>query len=91
MDQGLPPIASFSLAALQYPDLIRPFLDLPANSRDFTKSSFPPASKSLALRYWNWGNVPEKTRNEFHAKDATIAKRDSTSLSFSRFAFQELA
>ena len=29
----------------------------------------------LALRYWKWGNVPEKTRNEFHAKDATIAKR----------------
>jgi len=45
----------------------------------------------LALRYWKWGNVPEKTRNEFHAKDATIAKRASTSLSFSRIAFQELA
>jgi hypothetical protein len=29
----------------------------------------------LSLRYWEWGNVPEKTRNEFHAKDATIAKR----------------
>jgi hypothetical protein len=45
----------------------------------------------LALRYWKWGNVPEKTRNEFHAKDATIAKRASTSLSFSRIPFQELA
>jgi hypothetical protein len=44
-----------------------------------------------ALRYWKWGYVPEKTRNEFHAKDATIAKRDSTSLSFSRIAFEELA
>jgi hypothetical protein len=44
-----------------------------------------------ALRYWEWGNVPEEIRNEFHAKDATIAKRDSTSLSFSRIAFQELA
>jgi hypothetical protein len=47
--------------------------------------------QGLALRYWEWGNVPEKTRNEFHAKDATIAKRASTSLSFSRIAFQELA
>jgi hypothetical protein len=36
----------------------------------------------LDLRYWEWGNVPEKIRNEFHAKDATIAKRDSKSLSF---------
>jgi hypothetical protein len=47
--------------------------------------------QGLALRYWEWGNVPEKTQNEFHAKDATIAKRASTSLSFSRIAFQELA
>jgi hypothetical protein len=22
----------------------------------------------MALRYWKWGNVPEMTRNEFHAK-----------------------
>jgi hypothetical protein len=29
----------------------------------------------MALRYWKWGNVPEKTQNDFHAKDATIAKR----------------
>jgi hypothetical protein len=48
------------------------------------------------IEYWlfaivSGGNVPEKTRNEFHAKDATIAKRDSTTLSFSRIAFQELA
>jgi hypothetical protein len=48
-------------------------------------------SKRWALSYCEWGNVPEKTWNEFHAKDATIAKRDSTSLSFSRIAFQELA
>jgi len=47
--------------------------------------------QGLALRYWEWENVPEKTQNEFHAKDATIAKRASTSLSFSRIAFQELA
>jgi hypothetical protein len=44
-----------------------------------------------ALRYWEWGNVPEKRRNEFHAKDARVAKRASTSLSFSWIAFQELA
>jgi hypothetical protein len=43
-----------------------------------------------ALRYWKWGNVPEEIRNEFHANDATIAKRASTTLSFSRIAFQEL-
>jgi hypothetical protein len=36
----------------------------------------------MALRYWKWGNVPEKTRNEFHAKDATIAERGPTSLFF---------
>jgi hypothetical protein len=35
-----------------------------------------------ALRYWKWGNVPEKTRNEFHAKDATIAKKGSSILCF---------
>jgi hypothetical protein len=46
---------------------------------------------NLLARYREWGNVPEKTRNEFHAKDATTAKRASTSLSFSRIAFQELA
>jgi hypothetical protein len=48
-------------------------------------------SKSWALRYCEWKNVPEKTWNEFHAKDATIAKRVSTSLIFSRIAFQDLA
>ncbi len=37
-----------------------------------------------ALRYLKWGNVPEKTRNEFHTKDATIAKRGSASICFYR-------
>jgi hypothetical protein len=45
----------------------------------------------MALRYWEWRNVPEKTQNEFNAKDATIAKRASKSQSFSRIAFQEIA
>jgi hypothetical protein len=35
-----------------------------------------------ALRYWESGNVLEKTRNEFHAKNATIAKRGSALLCF---------
>jgi hypothetical protein len=30
--------------------------------------------------YWERRNVPEKRRNEFHAKDATIAKRGSALL-----------
>jgi hypothetical protein len=35
-----------------------------------------------------WGNVPEKTRNEFHAKDATIAKGcRSVGLPCSHFSF----
>jgi hypothetical protein len=32
--------------------------------------------------YWERGNVPEKRRNEFHAKDATIAKKGSSILCF---------
>lgn len=31
--------------------------------------------KHAVSRYQEWGNVPDKTRNEFHAKDPTIAKR----------------
>jgi hypothetical protein len=37
-----------------------------------------------ALRYLKSGNVSEKTRNEFHAKNATIAKRGSASICFYR-------
>jgi hypothetical protein len=49
-------------------------------SRSLRNSSYPMIF--LALRYWEWGNVPEKTRNEFHAKDATIAKGTCSTLSF---------
>ncbi len=35
-----------------------------------------------ALPYLKWGNVPQKRRNEFHAKNATIAKRGSASICF---------
>ena len=51
--------------AALFPFFIMPFPDRP----------HPHFGIFQALRYWEWENVPEWTRNEFHAKDATIAKR----------------
>ena len=46
----------------------------------------------LGIGYWVLGNVPEKKRNEFHAKGATIAKRGYTGLQFTGgVVFQECA
>jgi hypothetical protein len=44
------------------------------------KNSIRTVLGSSVPGYWEWGNVPEKRRNEFHAKDATIAKRGSALL-----------
>jgi hypothetical protein len=44
-------------------------------SKIVQKNSISWALGSSVPRYWERGNVQEKTRNEFHAKDATIAKR----------------
>jgi hypothetical protein len=46
-----------------------------AHSDLYSAFSFLEPLKSSGSSQWEWGNVPEKTRNEFHAKDATIAKR----------------
>jgi hypothetical protein len=45
----------------------------------------------LASRCLQWGAFETCVFHAKGAKDATIAKRDSTSLSFSRIAFQEVA
>jgi hypothetical protein len=44
------------------------------------KNSISWALGSSVPGYWERGNVPEKRRNEFHAKDATITKRGSALL-----------
>jgi len=49
-------------------------------SKIVQKNSIRTVLGSSVPWYWERRNVPEKRRNEFHAKDATIAKRGSALL-----------